>query len=135
MKNASRVFIAVVAALHVYIAYFEIFAWTTIGADVFSTFEESFFPDTVDLAANQGVYNAFLAVGLIWSLFIADPEWRFKVAMLFLVFVAVAGVTAMVTISVSSGIPQLASSAVAILATVASHTGADDVDTNVLAQA
>lgn len=43
------------------------------------------------LAANQGLYNGFLAAGLIWSLFIRDPQWHNNVALFFLSCVVVAG--------------------------------------------
>ena len=121
MKLLSRVLIAAIALLHIYIAWFEIFAWTEVGPDVFSTFEPSLFEDTTELAANQGVYNLFLAAGLIWSLFISDPVWRFRIAVCFLGFVAVAGVAAAVTVEISSGVPQFVPSALALAATVMSR--------------
>lgn len=117
MKLISRVLIALTAMLHIYIAWFEIFAWTEVGPDVFSTFDPALFADTVDLAANQGVYNAFLAAGLIWSLVISDRLWRFKVAVCFLSFVAVAGIAAAVTIEFGAGLPQLVPSLLALVAT------------------
>lgn len=121
MKLISRALIALIALLHIYIAWFEIFAWTEVGPDVFSTLDPAIFADTVDIAANQGVYNLFLAAGLVWSLVISDPVWRFRVAMCFLLFVAIAGVTAAVTIGVSSGLPQLVPSVLAIIATSISY--------------
>lgn len=116
MTWISRGLIALTAALHIFIAWFEIFAWTTVGPDVFSTFDSDLFPQTIDLAANQGIYNAFLAVGLLWSLAIRDVEWRFRVAVCFLSFVAIAGITATVTIGISSGIPQLLTATLALAA-------------------
>ena len=52
--------------------------------------DELFAPTRV-MAANQGLYNGFLAAGLIWSLFIADPEWAEKIALFFLGCVVAAG--------------------------------------------
>ncbi|MEL6984432.1 MAG: DUF1304 domain-containing protein [Actinomycetota bacterium] len=121
MKLLSRGLIALIALLHLYIAWFEIFAWTDVGPDVFSTFDPDLFEQTTEFAVNQGVYNLFLAVGLIWSLTIRDPQWRFRVALCFLGFVAVAGITAAVTIEVASGLPQLVPSIVAIVATSISY--------------
>ncbi len=118
MTLFSKLMIGLVAALHLYIAWFEIFAWTEVGPDVFSTFEPSLFAETVDLAANQGVYNLFLAAGLIWSLLIRDPLWRFKVAVCFLGFVAIAGLTAAITLEIGNGLPQLVPSLLALTATV-----------------
>ncbi len=123
MKLISRGLIAVVAILHLYIAWFEIFAWTEVGPDVFSTFDPDLFPETVDLAANQGVYNLFLAAGLIWSLFIRDPQWRFRVAVCFLGFVAIAGIAAALTVGIGTGLPQLVPSTLALVATVLAHRG------------
>lgn len=95
-----------------------------MGKDVFSTFDPALFEDTTELAANQGVYNLFLAAGLIWSLFIREREWHFKVAMVFLGFVAVAGMAAAVTVEVSSGLPQLIPSVLAMIATTLAHRSA-----------
>ena len=53
---------------------------------------EHLFTPTKNLAANQGLYNGFLAAGLIWSLFISDPVWFKNVAMFFLGCIAVAGI-------------------------------------------
>lgn len=92
MRILAFVLIGMIAALHVYIAYFEIFAWETRGPEIFSQFPQELFGQTVTLAANQGLYNAFLAAGLIWSLVIQDRKWQSNVATCFLLFVAVAGV-------------------------------------------
>lgn len=99
MYRAAAVVIAVIAALHLYIAWFEIFAWTTRGPAVFSSFPPELFEQTTSMAANQGLYNAFLAAGLIWSLLIRDPRWRINVGICFLLFVAVAGVFGAFTVS------------------------------------
>lgn len=99
MKTIALVFIAAIATLHFYIAWFEIFAWTTRGPKVFSDFPIELFEQTVQMAANQGIYNAFLAVGLAWSLLIKDLKWQVNVATCFLVFVAIAGVFGAVTVT------------------------------------
>lgn len=115
MKTAAKTLIALIALLHLYIAWFEIFAWTTTGPRVFDTFPPELFPQTVEMAANQGVYNAFLAAGLIWSLLIRDPIWQRHVATCFLIFVGVAGGTAAVTIAVSTGLIQIVPAALALI--------------------
>lgn len=99
MLMISRVLIGLIAALHAYIAYFEIFAWEATGPRVFPTFAPDLFAQTTDMAANQGIYNAFLAAGLVWALTIADRVWQKKVATCFLLFVMAAGIMAAVTIS------------------------------------
>lgn len=128
MKWMSRGLIAFIALLHIYIAWFEIFAWTDVGPDVFSTFDPEIFAETTDLAANQGVYNLFLAAGLVWSLVILDPQWRFRIALCFLGFVAIAGMAAAVTISVATGLPQLVPAVLAIIATSISYGAESKAD-------
>jgi putative membrane protein len=115
MKKAALVLIALTAALHFYIAWFEMFAWTTRGPVVFDTFPQDLFEKTIQLAANQGLYNAFLAVGLTWSLFIKDAKWQFNIAMCFLAFVAIAGIGAGITVAVKSGIPQFTLASIALV--------------------
>lgn len=87
----SSTLIGLVAAEHYYILYFEMFAWESKGPKIFRKFDKGLFPKTVVLAANQGLYNGFLASGLVWSLFIKDPEWHRNVATYFLGCVSVAG--------------------------------------------
>lgn len=99
MYKIAAVVIAIIAALHLYIAWFEIFAWTTRGPQVFESFPADLFEPTTAMAANQGLYNAFLAVGLIWSLLIRDRIWAINVGICFLLFVAAAGVFGAATVS------------------------------------
>jgi putative membrane protein len=84
--------IALVAILHLYIAWFGIFAWQAQGPATFPDLPASLFEPTTAMAANQGVYNLCVAAGLIWSLFIRNAEWQRKVASGFLLFVATAGI-------------------------------------------
>ena len=120
MRKLGLGLVALIAALHLYIAWFEIFAWTSRGPKVFDTFPQELFEQTIQLAANQGTYNAFLAVGLIWSLLIKDRQWQFNVAVCFLLFVATAGVVASLTIEVGTGLPQLVPAVVALALLLAS---------------
>lgn len=121
MRKLGLVLVALIAALHLYIAWFEMFAWTSRGPKVFDTFPPELFEPTVQLAANQGIYNAFLAVGLIWSLLIKDPKWQFNIAVCFLLFVATAGVVVAVTVEISTGIPQFVPAAMALILLVFSN--------------
>ena len=89
---AAKIVIGLVAALHIYILWFEMFAWTTRGRKVFRNFPKDLFEPTKPLAANQGLYNGFLAAGLIWSLLIRDTLWQENVALFFLGCVAGAGI-------------------------------------------
>lgn len=115
MKTIALVLIALIAALHFYIAWFEMFAWTTVGPRVFDMFPADLFEPTAQLAANQGIYNAFLAVGLVWSLLIKDSKWQHNIAVCFLSFVVVAGIVAAITIAVGSGLPQVVPASIALV--------------------
>jgi len=107
----AKIVVVIVALLHVYFLWLEMFAWTTKAKKVFRQFPEDLFEPTKTLAANQGLYNGFLAAGLLWSLFIQDPIWQINVALFFLGCVAVAGIygalTASKKILVVQGFPAL----------------------------
>ena len=92
MSVFSLILIGLIAALHLGILWFEMFAWETRGPKIFRTLHPELFTPTKAMAANQGLYNGFLAAGLIWSLLIADPAWALHVARFFLGCVLVAGV-------------------------------------------
>ena len=67
----AKILLALVAFEHLYFLYLEMFAWETIGKKVFKgSMAPELFTPTKTLAANQGLYNGFLAAGLIWSFFI-----------------------------------------------------------------
>lgn len=89
----ASVLIGLVAVIHVYILVLEMFLWDTPkGRKVFGTTPE-FATESKVLAANQGLYNGFLAAGLIWSLLLGTglgASGR-PVALFFLGCVLVAG--------------------------------------------
>ncbi len=91
MKLISQLLIALVALEHLYILYMEMFAWETLGKKTFKTIAPELFKPTKSLAANQGLYNGFLAAGLIWTFFISDTIWQSNIAVFFLSCVIVAG--------------------------------------------
>ncbi|WP_270087650.1 DUF1304 domain-containing protein [Sphingobacterium sp. SYP-B4668] len=92
MEMLAKIVVGLVAVEHLYILWFEMFAWETKGRKIFKgALPSELFTPTKGLAANQGLYNGFLASGLIWSLFIQDPIWQANVALFFLICVAVAG--------------------------------------------
>lgn len=92
MGMAAKIIIALIALEHLYILYIEMFAWETRGKKAFKSLPPELFRPTRALAANQGLYNGFLAAGLIWSLLISDAVWQRNTALFFLGCVAVAGV-------------------------------------------
>jgi len=99
MRLAALTVTAAIAVLHLYIAWFEIFAWESRGPQVFTDFPQVLFAQTIEMAANQGIYNAFLAAGLGWALVIRNREWQTNVATCFLIFVAVAGLFGAATVT------------------------------------
>jgi len=94
-----KIITVLVALLHIYFLYFEMFAWTTTGRKVFKTLPQDLFEPTKQMAANQGLYNGFLAAGLIWSLFITDVIWATNIASFFLTCVVVAGIFGALSVS------------------------------------
>ncbi len=99
MEIFIKIIIGLVALLHLYFLYFEMFAWTTKGRKVFRNFPPELFEPTKPMAANQGLYNGFLAAGLIWSYFITDANWSDNIALFFLGCVAVAGIYGALTVT------------------------------------
>ncbi len=92
MEILIKILIGLIALFHCYILWFEMFAWENRGPKVFRNFPKDLFPKTKAMAANQGLYNGFLAAGLIWTFFISHPEWNQNVAIFFLSCVAIAGI-------------------------------------------
>jgi putative membrane protein len=91
---AANVLIVLVALLHVYFLVLEMFLWDKPrGMRTFRTTPE-FAAASKSLAANQGLYNGFLAAGLIWGLFAGEP-----VKIFFLACVIVAGAFGAATVS------------------------------------
>lgn len=91
MKLFSQLLIALVALEHLYILYMEMFAWETLGKKTFKSLAPELFKPTKELAANQGLYNGFLAAGLIWTFFITDSVWAGHISVFFLSCIIVAG--------------------------------------------
>ena len=92
------VLIGIIALLHLYFLWFEMFAWTTKGRKIFKNLPSEIFGPTKPMAANQGLYNGFLAVGLIWTYFIENPIWKINISLFFLGCVAIAGIYGAFTI-------------------------------------
>ena len=99
MDILIKILIGLVVFLHLYFLYFEMFAWTTKGPKIFRGFPKDLFEPTKSMAANQGLYNGFLAAGLIWTYFIKDVNWSDNIALFFLGCVAVAGIYGALTVT------------------------------------
>jgi putative membrane protein len=112
MSNALT---GIVAALHAYFLVLEMFLWTTpVGQKTFKRTAEQQI-ETKALAQNQGLYNGFLAAGLVWS------YWAgYDVRVFFLVCVVVAGIYGAITAARSILFVQAIPGAAALVATILS---------------
>lgn len=116
MEILSKILIVVIALEHLYIMYMEMFAWETLGKKIFKgSLSEDLFAPTKGLAKNQGLYNGFLAAGLIWSLLIKDEIWAENVAIFFLGSIIVAGIYGALTASKKIFFVQALPAIIAIL--------------------
>lgn len=119
MSMIAMALIGLIALLQLYIMWFEMFAWTSRGPKIFSTLPRDLFEPTTAMAANQGLYNGFIAAGLIWSLLISDPSWQVHVATFFLLCVGVAGAYGALTVSRKILFAQFVPAMVALIAVYA----------------
>jgi putative membrane protein len=111
MRALSSAVILLIAALHLYFLVLEMFLWTTpLGLKTFGMTAEVARSSAV-LAANQGLYNGFLAAGLVWGLL--RPGRGIK--RFFLACVLVAGVFGGLTAKPSILLVQALPAAVALL--------------------
>lgn len=113
MKIAADALVGLVALIHVYFLVLEMFLWKTpFGRGVFGT-DAEFAQRSAALAANQGLYNGFLAAGLVWGL-IADAPIERPVTIFFLACVIVAGIYGAATVSLRILLVQALPAAVAL---------------------
>jgi putative membrane protein len=95
----ANALVALVALLHVYFLILEMFLWTRpLGLKTFRNTQEKA-NDSAVLAANQGLYNGFLAAGLLWGLFHPAPAVAFQIKVFFLLCVIVAGAYGALSVS------------------------------------
>ncbi|MDZ4717994.1 MAG: DUF1304 domain-containing protein [Roseiflexaceae bacterium] len=107
----STILVGIVALEHIYILYLEMFAWTTPRVQrIFGT-TPTFAADSKALAANQGLYNGFLAAGLFWGIVHPQPTIGIQIQLFFLICVLIAaiygGLTAKRSILFVQGGPAL----------------------------
>lgn len=120
MGIVSSILVALVALEHVYILVLEMFLWTTPRAQKSFGTTRQFAEDSKSLAANQGLYNGFLAAGLAWGLLHPNDTFGYQLQLFFLICVVVAaiygGMTAKKSILLVQGLPALAALLAVILA-------------------
>jgi len=119
----ATVLLLVVAALHGYILVLEMFLWRMPrGLRAFGT-DQAFADRSAPLAANQGLYNGFLAAGLVWGALAADPV-GFQVRVFFLACVVVAGLYGAATVNRRIAVVQALPGAIALTAVLLAYTTA-----------
>jgi putative membrane protein len=95
MNTVANIAVAIVALIHIYILFLEMFLWEKpAGLRAFGLNKE-FAAASKVLAANQGLYNGFLAAGLLWGLGAGNAH----VQIFFLGCVFIAGVYGAITAS------------------------------------
>jgi putative membrane protein len=118
VKTAADVLCGVLALAHVWFLVLEMFLWRKpFGMKTFKM-DQAFADRSAPLAMNQGLYNGFLAAGLVWGLLTQGPE-AFTIKAFFVGCVFVAGVfgglTASKAIFVLQALPGLVTGVVLFL--------------------
>ncbi len=120
MSFLSQILVALVALEHLYFLYLEMFAWTKPRTMKSFGTTKDFAQASKTLAANQGLYNGFLAVGLIWGRVHPNSGVGFQIQMFFLLCVLVAAIYGGLTVKRSilfiQGLPALVALLVLIIA-------------------
>ena len=99
MQIIGTILVAIVALEHLYFLYLEMFLWTKpTGRRIFGTTKEEAETSKV-LAANQGLYNGFLAAGLLWGLIQPNADFAVQIQSFFLLCVIVAGIYGGLTVN------------------------------------
>ena len=118
MNIITTVLIILVALLHVYIMILEMVLWAGPRGQKAFGLTADFARSTKALAANQGLYNGFLAAGLFWSVLHPDAQIAWQLALFFLACVAVAGMFGAATASRKIFFIQTVPAVIAMLAVV-----------------
>lgn len=97
MYFIGNILVGLVAVLHVYFLILEMFLWdTSYGRRAFGL-DKDFAAASKTLAANQGLYNGFLAAGLAWGICLGEEG--FSIKLFFLGCVILAGIFGSMTVS------------------------------------
>lgn len=100
MIFAARFMVGLTALLHLSFLYLEMFLWNTAKGQKILKIDAEFAEKSAALAANQGLYNGFMAAGLIWSLASSgDPLKAYELQVFFLSCVIIAGFYGALTVS------------------------------------
>ena len=120
MNIVALVLVGLVAALHAYFLVLEMFLWTAPRTRAAFGTTAEFAEASKALAANQGLYNGFLAAGLVYGMVAGDPV-GFAMRVFFLVCVIVAGLYGAATASRRILLVQALPGALALAAVLIAH--------------
>ena len=121
MGALAATLVVLVAVEHVWFLVLEMFLWTRpLGLRTFRQSEEKARASAA-LAANQGIYNGFLAAGLVWGLLASPPEFAFSIKVFFLACVIVAGIFGAATAKPTILFVQALPAVLALLAVLSSR--------------
>ena len=120
MSVIARLLVAALAALHAYFLYVEMFAWTSPRTIRAFGMTAEFAQSSKILAANQGLYNGFLAAGLLWAA-VAPAIYARPLALFFAGCALVAGVYGGLTGANSILLFQALPAAIALFAVFSSE--------------
>ena len=111
----GNILTGLVALIHLYIVYLEMVAWDTPKGHKAFGLTPDFAKASKVLAANQGLYNGFLAAGLFWGLFQPVPAFAFQIKVFFLLCVVIAGAYGAYSVSRRILFVQAAPAALALI--------------------
>jgi putative membrane protein len=121
MFCVSDILTGFVALLEIWFLIVEMFLWTTPRVARGFGFTREFAEQSFILAKNQGLYNGFLAAGLIWGLLSPEPQFAFQIKLFFLACVLIAGVYGAMTANRRILFIQALPALIAVVALVLAH--------------
>lgn len=99
LHMSTNIFIILTIVLHIWFLVFEMFLWRTKLAKKTFKMSQELADSSAVLAKNQGLYNGFLAAGLIWAMITSDPSLAYQLKIFFLSCVTLAGIYGAITAS------------------------------------
>jgi putative membrane protein len=121
METLSIILVALVAIEHIYILVLEMFLWHKPRTQKIFSIDKKDVETTKVMAANQGLYNGFLAAGLLWGFAHSSTSFGLQIQFFFLIFIVVAalygGLTVKKSIMLVQGLPAF----LAILGLIFAH--------------
>jgi putative membrane protein len=118
MHAITMVLVAIVALEHLYFLYLEMFRWTSPSTLRTFGITAAFAEESKSMAANQGLYNGFLAAGLVWSL-LAPASLQRPLEIFFASCVIVAGIFGGLTVTRRILLIQALPAALCLLSAIA----------------